>query len=224
MRAARRRTIGPCRLDGQSLRHHFMLEYSRCQVEYSSVQGGAGSCWRQRLASLPPACDRRGGADILRDQGADPHEAAHYLIRLLFCLFAEDVGLLPNNAFAKLVDAFKDDPPQFTLAIGSLFGAMRAGGVFGYERILHFDGRLFDDDAAIPLGRNGLAVLARVSKPTVAPTPLYGEAVATYTEGTDGRASGTPGSWEGRSERPAAHNQRAPKAKRDAGQQQLMDG
>ena len=29
--------------------------------------------------------------------GYDPHAVAHYLIRLLFCLFAEDIALLPQR-------------------------------------------------------------------------------------------------------------------------------
>ena len=42
-------------------------------------------------------------AELLRRYGADPHQAAHFLIRILFCLFAEDVGLLPKDLFRKLV-------------------------------------------------------------------------------------------------------------------------
>jgi hypothetical protein len=33
-------------------------------------------------------------ADNLRKYGSQPQEIAHFLIRLLFCLFAEDIGLL----------------------------------------------------------------------------------------------------------------------------------
>src|SRR5204863_9906 len=36
-------------------------------------------------------------AEILRKKQVDPAQAAHFLIRLLFCLFAEDIGLLPAN-------------------------------------------------------------------------------------------------------------------------------
>lgn len=103
-------------------------------------------------------------ADILRDQGEDVHRAAHYLIRLLFCLFAEDIGLLPNNAFTKLVEATKDTPEQFTLGLRQLFGAMAKGGLFGFERIPYFNGRLFDNEDAVPLSRNGLRVLSSVAK------------------------------------------------------------
>ena len=102
-------------------------------------------------------------ADILRDQGVEPHQAARYLIRLLFCLFAEDVGLLPGNTFSKLVKATKDAPDQFTLGMRSLFGAMAGGGLFGSDFIPHFDGKLFDSADAVPLSRHGLTVLSQAA-------------------------------------------------------------
>jgi hypothetical protein len=37
-------------------------------------------------------------AQALRDRGYDPQRVAHFLNKLLFCLFAEDVGLLYANA------------------------------------------------------------------------------------------------------------------------------
>ena len=44
-----------------------------------------------------------GLADQLRAYGADPQAAAHFLIRVLFCLFAEDVRLLPNQIFSRKI-------------------------------------------------------------------------------------------------------------------------
>jgi hypothetical protein len=38
----------------------------------------------------------------LQARGVDPHTAAHFLVQLLFCLFAEDVGLLPKGLFPDL--------------------------------------------------------------------------------------------------------------------------
>jgi hypothetical protein len=40
-------------------------------------------------------------ADLLRKWGEDPPRIAHFLIRLLFCLFAEDIGLLPRDLFTR---------------------------------------------------------------------------------------------------------------------------
>ena len=75
----------------------------------------------------------------------DPERLAHFIVRLLFCLFAEDLGLLPENAFTQLV---KQNLPQeqFRQSLKSLFATMRTGGMFGFIRIPHFNGGLFDDD------------------------------------------------------------------------------
>jgi hypothetical protein len=75
----------------------------------------------------------------------DPERLAHFIVRLLFCLFAEDLGLLPEKAFTQLV---KQNLPQeqFRLSLKNLFAAMRSGGMFGPIRIPHFNGGLFDDD------------------------------------------------------------------------------
>src|SRR5215203_6530565 len=83
-------------------------------------------------------------AEGLRQRGEDPDHAAHFLIRLLFCLFAEDVGLLPEKLFSKLVAATRTKPAAFATQLRQLFGAKRAGGFFGVDHILHFDGGLFD--------------------------------------------------------------------------------
>jgi type II restriction/modification system DNA methylase subunit YeeA len=103
-------------------------------------------------------------AESLREAGHDPEQAAHFLIRILFCLFAEDTGLLPENLFTKLIDGTKDDPKRFHELIEQLFGHMADGGFFGLERIPHFNGGIFDSDVALPLKRNGLEILARVAR------------------------------------------------------------
>ncbi|HXF62683.1 MAG TPA: type IIL restriction-modification enzyme MmeI, partial [Caldilineaceae bacterium] len=40
----------------------------------------------------------------LQERGAAPDGVAHFLIRLLFCLFAEDIELLPKGLFTRLVE------------------------------------------------------------------------------------------------------------------------
>ena len=49
-------------------------------------------------------------ADMLRKYGNDPHEIAVFLIRLLFCLFAEDIHLLPEGVFSQLVIKLRQRP------------------------------------------------------------------------------------------------------------------
>src|SRR5215211_5411177 len=103
-------------------------------------------------------------AELLRRRGEDPDQAAHFLIRLLFCLFAEDVRLLPEKLFSKLVAATRTKPEAFAAQLRQLFGAMRDGGFFGFERVPRFDGGLFDDDQVLTLDREGLDVLHRVGR------------------------------------------------------------
>jgi len=75
----------------------------------------------------------------------DPERLAHFIVRLLFCLFAEDILILPEKIFAKLL--CKNLPPeQFRTELRGLFAAMRTGGFFWGEMIPHFNGGLFDDD------------------------------------------------------------------------------
>lgn len=103
-------------------------------------------------------------AERLRDRGVDAHQAAHFLMKLVFCLFAEDVALLPQNLMSRLLDNTREQPDDFDSAVRQLFGAMRHGGMIGWERIQHFNGGLFDDEATVPLQKPELQALARLAK------------------------------------------------------------
>ena len=102
-------------------------------------------------------------ADQLRKHGEDPQRTAHFLIRLLFCLFAEDVRLLPDGLFTRLIAQARRRPQAFGEQLRQLFGAMAGGGWFGADEIAHLDGRLFDDDVVLELDGEGLEILAKVS-------------------------------------------------------------
>ena len=102
-------------------------------------------------------------AALLRDRGEDPHAIAHFLIRLLFCLFAEDAGILPNKLFTRLVIKPYRSPAALTAQLRQLFAAMATGGPFGVEDVPHVDGGLFEDDAALDLDADGLRILSEVS-------------------------------------------------------------
>lgn len=89
---------------------------------------------------------------------------AHFLIRLLFCLFAEDIGLLPNGLFSRLIAGTRTRPKAFTAQLGQLFAAMADGGFFGTDEIPYFNGKLFNDADVLELDSDALAILHRVSK------------------------------------------------------------
>ena len=101
-------------------------------------------------------------ADNLRKYGNDPQEIAHFLIRLLFCLFAEDIGLLPENLFPRLLRQTRHNSKDFGEVLGQLFRAMNNGGYFGSDRILHFNGGLFNDDHVLPLDGADMDIIADI--------------------------------------------------------------
>ncbi len=89
-------------------------------------------------------------AGSLQSRGADPEQAARFLMRLLFCLFAEDIRLLPHQIFAHLVENSRHKPAFFNRAIRQLFAAMaEPDGFFGSDIIRWFNGGLFTADAAL---------------------------------------------------------------------------
>jgi type II restriction/modification system DNA methylase subunit YeeA len=90
-------------------------------------------------------------AQVLRQRGNEPQRVAHFLNKVLFCLFAEDAGLLPSRLVIRLLEAGLRHPEQANKMLRTLFGAMTQGGLFGADLIEWFNGGLFDSDDAIPL-------------------------------------------------------------------------
>lgn len=90
-------------------------------------------------------------AKQLRDRGHEPHAVAHFLMKCMFCLFAEDVELLPKKLFQKVLEKSQGDTGRLKKQMDALFAAMRAGGDFGTDEIAYFNGGLFDDAPALEL-------------------------------------------------------------------------
>ena len=93
-------------------------------------------------------------AQSLRDRGYAAQEVAHFVNRLVFCMFAEDVGLLPNDMFSRMLEQARQRPDEFAALAKDLFGAMSTGGRVGFEAVDWFNGGLFEDNAALPLTRS----------------------------------------------------------------------
>lgn len=96
----------------------------------------------------------------LQRRGVHPHRAAHFLVQMLFCLFAEDAGLLRNKVFSKLLTFAAKRPERFVAEVTELFGAMQTGGDYAFEDVPHFNGGLFATIDPVPLTAEELAILA----------------------------------------------------------------
>lgn len=83
----------------------------------------------------------------------DPKDVAEFLMRCLFTMFAEDVGLLPSKSFCDLVGRMRDTPIHFVPALESLWAAMNGGGYAPSlnETLRRFNGSLFKNAHALPL-------------------------------------------------------------------------
>lgn len=103
-------------------------------------------------------------SERLRQRGNDPHDVAHFVNRLIFCMFAEDIELLPKDLFTNLLERAVKSPDDLQRKLSSLFVAMRDGQEWGMEDILWFNGGLFDDDKALKLEPDEIKMIHETAK------------------------------------------------------------
>ena len=103
-------------------------------------------------------------AQSLRERGHAPEEVAHFVNRLVFCMFAEDVGLLPGDMFTRMLEHARDRPGDFETLARDLFGAMSTGGRVGFETVEWFNGGLFEDDRALPMDKEQIETTLEASE------------------------------------------------------------
>ncbi len=137
--------------------HEFSLEdlldgqvRERLKRAFTDPEDFKPSKTRQALTE-ETAREFAGIAQRLRDRGHEPHKVAHFVNQLVFCMFAEDVGLLPDNLFTKMLKASRTRPERFEVNARKLFGAMATGGDLDFTPIDWFNGGLFADDFALPV-------------------------------------------------------------------------
>ena len=103
-------------------------------------------------------------AQTLRDRGHDPQTVAHFVNRLVFCMFADDVGLLPSHMFTRMLQQSQRAPDRFADFASDLFRVMAFGGHVGFEEVGWFNGGLFDDDSALPLEKSDIDTVLAASR------------------------------------------------------------
>ncbi|MFN0014803.1 MAG: type IIL restriction-modification enzyme MmeI, partial [Saprospiraceae bacterium] len=98
--------------------------------------------------------------------GHDPEKVAGFLMRSLFTMFAEDVGLLPERSFSRLLDEFPQDPINFPHLLEALWRDMNTGGysVALRARIPRFNGGLFAQPEVIELNADQVQLLAEAAR------------------------------------------------------------
>lgn len=111
------------------------------------------------LANLSAQLERAGHA---------PEPVAHFLMRCLFTMFSEDVGLIPKESFTGLLQEYNRDDLRQHLpdALQSLWHTMDTGGFSpGLKaRLRRFNGKLFHDTTALPLTADQMTLLIQAAK------------------------------------------------------------
>lgn len=105
-------------------------------------------------------------ASSLEDAGHSPRLVAEFLTRCLFCMFAEDVGLLPKESFRSLLESLRQSPDGFVPKLRQLFAEMQTGtdySVILNKKLLRFNGGLFEDASVLPLDGTQLGILIKAS-------------------------------------------------------------
>ena len=99
----------------------------------------------------------------MEQRDEDPEKLARYLNQVVFCLYSEDAGLLPNGLFNDLVRQQYRNPELFNRGVRSLFQQMATGGLYGSTEIQHFNGDLFNDSETVELSTVALQRLAEAT-------------------------------------------------------------
>jgi len=104
-------------------------------------------------------------ATSLEDRGHESEVVARYLIRCVFTMFSEDVGLLPGQPFTRAVEEIGlEDPEAFPETLHELWTAMDEGGRFGLRKYLRFNGHFFHDRRVVSLTREDLVILLEAAQ------------------------------------------------------------
>ena len=105
-------------------------------------------------------------AKSLEISGHPAEEVASFLMRCLFTMFSEDVGLLPNRSFTALLEGLQAKPESFCRQLRSLWQTMNAGGFSPAldTDVLRFNGGLFADAHVIELTSEQVGLLFKAAK------------------------------------------------------------
>ena len=102
----------------------------------------------------------------LEKRGHPAERVAHFLMRCLFTMFAEDVGLIDKGSFADVLRDARANADSFAPMVEELWRAMDKGGFSAVLRrnVRRFNGGLFADRTAIPLEREEIGELYEAAK------------------------------------------------------------
>ncbi len=153
-------------------RYRIMLD----DLHNSEVRERLAAIWEAPSSLNPAARAARVTRDIadllatvarrLEKRGHTAERTSGFLMRLLFTMFAEDSGLIPEKSFTNLLKSQRSAPQHLEHQLTALWAAMDAGDfspALGVP-LKRFNGYLFKDRTAIPLDAEELEVLIQAAE------------------------------------------------------------
>lgn len=98
-------------------------------------------------------------ARSLESAGHEQERVARFIMRCVFTMFAEDIGLLADEPFRQILERCADDPGAFQEQAVALWKAMDEGKKFDWKHLMRFNGHFFRDSEALPLTKQAILVL-----------------------------------------------------------------
>ncbi len=88
-----------------------------------------------------------------------------FIMRCLFTMFAEDVGLLPEKSFKEVLERCEQDPETFENDVGQLWEAMDSGGYAHAirKKVPRFNGEFFKQRTVLPLRKEEIGELRQAA-------------------------------------------------------------
>ncbi len=74
--------------------------------------------------------------DALKEYGYEGHCLEVYLVRILFCLFADDTGIFPDSSFANYIENSREDGSDLSSRLAQLFEILNCSDVIRAKRKL----------------------------------------------------------------------------------------
>jgi hypothetical protein len=105
-------------------------------------------------------------AASLERSGHQPKLVGEFLTRCLFCMFSEDVGLLPKDSFLHLLESLRERPEGFVPKLRQLFSEMQTGTEYSVilnQKLLRFNGGLFEEASVLALDAIQIEILIRAA-------------------------------------------------------------
>ena len=118
------------------------------------------------LALITQSMERRAKLDTPAQKDQWAYTVSKFLMRCIFAMFADSIGLLPKGSFATLVSRNKGKAPTFHHVLDQFFREMDKGAQYSpliEAQVRRFNGGLFHDSASLPMSEDELALLEKAA-------------------------------------------------------------